>query len=352
MKANAAQLSALEPIRGLSPERRKELAGICSVEHTPLGGDPLRGLDLGTQSVYLLKGELKLYLAGGGGCLLVGGCDDANWPLGHKGALPTAGKAITPLEWMRVDNTLLDILMTWDQLSSAVPLQPSAPASDERDWRQRSGVFHARNLACGALACLPPANIHELMRRLERIERRRGEVIVREGEAGEHYYVVESGRCEVVRSVGGVDMLVAELKAGDAFGEESLLSGEARNATVRMKTDGYLWRLAKPDFVELLQAPLLHVLSRAEAEKRVLSGRAVWVDVRYPAEYARDGLAGAINIPLHEIRSAFSVLDRGREYVVYCQSGRRSSAAAFLLAQHGLRAAWLEGGLEKSGVSH
>jgi rhodanese-related sulfurtransferase len=41
----------------------------------------------------------------------------------------------------------------------------------------------------------------------------------------------------------------------------------------------------------------------------------------------------------------FAVLDRSRDYVVYCQSGRRSAAAAFLFAQQGFRVWLLEGGL-------
>ena len=39
------------------------------------------------------------------------------------------------------------------------------------------------------------------------------------------------------------------------------------------------------------------------------------------------------------------MLDKGKEYIAYCHTGRRSSAAAFLLSQHGFRAGWLEGGL-------
>ena len=69
------------------------------------------------------------------------------------------------------------------------------------------------------------------------------------------------------------------------------------------------------------------------------------VDVRYPAEFRFDGLPGAINLPVNEVRGAFGSLDPNREYVVYCQSGRRSSAVAFLLTQQGYQAWWLEGGL-------
>jgi rhodanese-related sulfurtransferase len=84
-----------------------------------------------------------------------------------------------------------------------------------------------------------------------------------------------------------------------------------------------------------------------QARSKVAAG-GQWIDTRYPSEYQYDKLPGAINIPLSEVRNAVKVLDRNREYVLYCQSGRRSSAAAFLLAQRGFRAFVLEGGLRGS----
>ncbi|HEY1181142.1 MAG TPA: rhodanese-like domain-containing protein [Rhodocyclaceae bacterium] len=38
-------------------------------------------------------------------------------------------------------------------------------------------------------------------------------------------------------------------------------------------------------------------------------------------------------------------MDKRREYIVYCQTGRRSAAAAFLLSQRGFKVALLDGGL-------
>jgi rhodanese-related sulfurtransferase len=85
-------------------------------------------------------------------------------------------------------------------------------------------------------------------------------------------------------------------------------------------------------------------VSVEEARAKIANG-AQWIDVRYPSEYQYDKLPGAINIPLSEIRNAFGALDKGKEYVLYCQSERRSAAAAFLLAQRGYRAFVLTGGL-------
>lgn len=346
MELSSEMLRRLEPIHALTPERQKELAGICSLEYHDMGSDPLRGLNQSGQSVYLLRGELRVRLPGGCGRLMVGGCDEANWPLGQKMAMPESSKAITPVYILRIDNDLLDILMTWDQLSTAAAL-PEESKSPERAWRSLADIFRMRTLVGGAMAQLSQDRINELVKRFERIKVKRDQVILREGEQGDYYYVIEAGRCDVTRRVSGAELRVAELKTGDAFGAEALVTGEPRNGTVTMRTDGALWRLLKPDFVEYMQKPLLHAIDRGEAEQKVAEGRALWIDVRYPAEFGQDGLPGALNIPLNEIRGAFGILDKNKEYVVYCQSGRRSLSATFLLAQYGLSAFWLEGGLAK-----
>lgn len=340
-------LGRLEPVRSLSPDRMKELVRMCRSEHHDIATDPLRASHTEGQLIYLLRGELRVTLPGGCSRLLVGGCDEANWPLGQRFPMPTASKAITDVELLRLDSDQFDIWMTWDQLCAAAPPMTSK-ARDTTVWRTMSGIFHTSSLVGGALAQLPPAQIGELMVRLERVKVKRGQVIIKQGDEGDYYYIIESGRCEVTRQVSGAEMWVAELKAGDAFGEEALVADERRNANVKMKTDGALWRLSKPDFIELLQVPLLRGIDRSDAEKRVAEGHALWVDVRYPAEFMQDGLPGALNIPLNEIRAAFGVLSVKKEYIVYCQSGRRSSVAAFLLAQRGLKASWLEGGLAKA----
>jgi rhodanese-related sulfurtransferase len=81
-----------------------------------------------------------------------------------------------------------------------------------------------------------------------------------------------------------------------------------------------------------------------EAERRIAAG-AQWIDVRFPGRVPERWLPRRINIPLNDIRPAAAALDPAIEYIVYCQTGRRSSAAAFLLSQRGLHATLLEGGM-------
>ena len=326
------QLARLVPLDTLSPSRLKEIAASAVLERGARGSNPLAALKGGTRSVFLLQGEMLLVYEKGGTMVVVGGTDDARHALNRRDAPLVRSKAITDVELLVIDGDKLDVLATWDGVAAAAGRGGPEPA------------IASAALRAGVLAQLPPEHIDQLMQRFVPVKVRRGDVVIREGEEGDSYYVIESGRFQVERTIGGVKVVLAELKALDAFGEESLVSEAKRNATVVAIADGELLKLGKADFNQLLREPLLHRVRFEEASARVREG-AVWLDVRYPSEYQYDKLPGAINVPLSEVRNMFAVLDRSREYVVYCQSGRRSAAAAFLFAQQGFRVWLLEGGL-------
>lgn len=345
LAAGDPRLARLAPLAGLSAGRLAELAAATQVTHALRGSDPLAEHAGGDRTVFLLRGEILLTFGAGGSVVVVGGSGDGLHPLNRRQAVVTRSKAITDLELLVIDDDALDIVVTWDQVATAG--RSAAPAPGEgahSEARFAAGALSLESLRHGVFAQLPSARIEELLQRFERVPMARGQVVLREGEEGDWFYVIESGKCQVERAVGGVRMAVAELRSGDAFGEEALVSEAKRNATVTMLTDGELLRLSKHDFTQMLAEPLLHRLSWDEAQEKVSRG-ALWLDVRYPSEYQHDRLPGAINVPLSEVRNSYSVLDAEAEYVVYCQSGRRSSAAAFLFAQRGFKVWLLQGGL-------
>ena len=348
---NPDLLRGLQPLAQLRIERLQELLATCHMERVSLGEVAVSVLGRTGQLIYLVKGELMLQFHDQSTTVIVGGSGDALRPLARRIWPPFSARAITDIDLLCVDEEMLDIMLTWDQLLQSAPGPGQADekhpdhAATDTDWRSMSGMLTTRNLTRGAFAALPPAHIDQLLQRFRRIRVQRGDVVVEQGEPGDYYYLIESGRCQVTRQVGGTSITLADLQPGDAFGEEALVTESTRNASVTMKTDGVLLRLDKQDFVELLRAPLLHTLSLADAQRRAVDG-AVWLDVRFAAEYQFDGIDGARNLPLDEIRGAYAALDPQQEYVVYCQSGRRSSAAAFLLSQRGFRASLLDGGLD------
>jgi rhodanese-related sulfurtransferase len=343
-RATPGQLATLAPLAGLSPERLMELAQVTVVERVQRGSDPLKERLDAQQSVFLLQGELLLSFEGGGTLVVVGGTEETRQALNRQPQRLARSKAITDVDLLAVDDDVLDILATWDQVA-AVGAETSIMGQAVRsDSRLVTGAFSLGNLRSGAFAQLPVAHIDELLKRFERLTTARGDVVIREGDEGDYYYVVESGRFQVERLVGGAKVVLAELKSGDAFGEEALVSEAKRNAAVISLGEGELLRLDRKHFNELLREPLLRRAAFEEAAEKVRRG-ALWLDVRYPSEYQYDKLPGAINVPLAEVRNMFAVLDRSKEYVAYCQSGRRSAAAAFLFAQRGFKVWLLEGGL-------
>lgn len=340
-------LAALEPISSFSPARLRELLDYCHLESVAQGSDPFKARPPTGQSVYLLRGELEVVYEDGNRVLIRSGSEWARHPIGKRQPTIRSARAVSNVQMLRVDDDLLDRMVTWDQFASHDDVK-SLGLKDASDTAVKrllySGMFSAENLSNSPFAHLPSANIGKLLNRIEAIAVWDKDVIVREGEEGDYYYLIESGRAQVTRQVGGTNLVLAEIKAGDVFGEEALISDSRRNATVTMKSNGVLLRLKKEDFLELMQEPLLHRISYRDAKEKVAQG-AVWMDVRHPPEYRYDKLAGAINVPLNDVRNAIGVLNTATPYIAYCQSGRRSAAAAFILAQAGYDVYVLENGL-------
>jgi rhodanese-related sulfurtransferase len=111
-----------------------------------------------------------------------------------------------------------------------------------------------------------------------------------------------------------------------------------------MLTDGVLMRLSKQDFRELMNDPLQQWVDLEKAEAIIARGGR-WLDVRLPSEHQNLAIDRSVNIPLYFIRLKLSTLDRKVPYVVYCDTGRRSSAAAFILLERGYDAFVLKGGI-------
>ncbi len=345
-------LASLEPISAFGAARLRELLDYCHTENITQGADPFAKHSLVGQSVYLVRGEIELTYQDGNRVVVSANSEWAKHPLGKRQPNIVSAMALRDSQLLRIEDDLLDRMVTWDQFSSHDFVSHAKEPSDDRAFLDEEGkkrllsssMFSAESLKSGPLAHLPTANIGELLQRVEAIAVWEDDVILREGDEGDYYYLIDTGRAQVSRRIGGVEIVLADLKAGDVFGEEALISDAKRNATVTMKTNGVLLRLGRQDFLALLQEPLLRKVDYEHAQQAVTAG-AVWLDVRHPPEYRYDRLPGAVSVPLNDIRNAIGVLDKKKKYIAYCQSGRRSAAAAFILAQSGYDVQVLENGL-------
>ncbi len=335
----------LVPIFSLSPQYQNELIQRSAIIDRGKGGYLFKQGDRDDYSFYLLAGEIEMQSNGQVQSTIHSGSESARYPLAQLQPRQLSARAKTDIKVLQVNRNALDKLLVMEQDSSQGGANVDVEVSDidgggeDVDWMTRV-------LQSEIFSRLPTANIHQLFTALEPVEFGEGERVISQGEPGDYYYIIQEGRCEVFRrsSDGGDDIRLAELRPGDGFGEEALLADATRNAGVRMLSDGVLMRMNKDDFLELIKKPALKSVNYEEACARVGS-EAELIDVRLAEEHQQSHIENSRNVPLAVLRTDTSQLSAGREYIVYCDSGGRSSVAAFLLTQRGYQVSYLDGGL-------
>lgn len=340
-----SSLQHLVPLGGLRPEKLRDLARKARIGESAAGEFLFSAGDSAKEAIWVLEGTVGLINSDGRTVATVtGGSEEALHRLAHQSPRTVSARCETAVRWLAIDASLLDVMLTWDQTGSFEVGELAAEA-DSDDWM-------ARLLAMPVFQMVPPANLQAMFMRMQKVQCEPGEVIIKQGDPGDYFYVLVEGRALVTREHPNQKPIrLAELEPGACFGEEALISDGARNATVTMLTRGALMRLSKDDFRELLNEPLARRLPPEDARALVDAGKAVWLDVRLPSEFRAGSLPGALNIPLYMLRLRLSSLPTDKSQVCVCDSGRRSSVAAFVLTEKGYDAYVLDGGLSAGQAS-
>ena len=346
-EASVQLLKTFAPLDGLKRDNLAALAKKVSVRSMPAGRMLFKEGDTDKRTIWLVGGMLEIREADRTIAMIRGGTPDARNPLYPKTPRTVTARAVDEIRYLSIDSELLDVMITWDQTGTyeVAELQAQLDGAGSDDWMTtllQTKAFHR----------IPPANIQAIFMRLQRTPFKAGEVVIKQGDEGDYFYIIVSGKCVVTREtpLNREGIKLAELGVGDTFGEEALIAEAKRNATVTMLSDGVLMRLNKQDFRELMNEPLLQWVSYDKAREIVDKGGR-WLDVRLPSEHQNLSIEGSLNIPLYFIRLKLSALDRNTPYVVYCDTGRRSSAAAYILVERGFDAYVLTGGLTNSAVA-
>ncbi|MEN8108335.1 MAG: SUMF1/EgtB/PvdO family nonheme iron enzyme [Pseudomonadota bacterium] len=335
--ADKKNLQDLVPLNALSDARFAELARKIVIEEVRKGRYLFRTGDRDNQSLYLLDGKINLIddhrkVIGE----VEAGMDISRYPIANQQPRTLSARAVTKVVIARIDSGLLDVLLTWDQTSSTEVTEIGA--DNNEDWMSQM-------LQSEAFIRIPPAAIQRLLIKMQSLPVDAGEVVISQGEEGDYFYTIHKGRCAVTRkSADGMETKLAELANGDCFGEEALVSDARRNATITMLTDGMLMCLAKKDFVELLQKPLVKHVDHSTAGKMIEDG-AVWIDVRSTGEFENVAFEDSVNIPLSDLRGEMPELVYNAKYIICCDTGRRSVSAAFILSHKGFEVYVLDGGM-------
>jgi CRP-like cAMP-binding protein len=292
-----AILRTFSPLDGLKAENLHALARKTQIRELDAGRVLFKEGDTDKRTFYLVSGHVELRADD-----KIVGSIRARTPEARAALAPGlprkfTARAAVDLEYIMIDSDLLDVLLTWDQTGQY------EVAELRGDGLDVTGDWMTTLLQTKAFHRIPPANIQAIFMRMQRINYRASDVVIKQGTEGDYFYVVVAGKCVVTREtpLNKEGIKLAELGPGDSFGEEALIAEAKRNATV--------------------------------------------TDVRLPSEFQNFRIDGAVNIPLYFIRLKLNALDKNTQYVVCCDTGRRSSAAAYILSERGFEAYVLKGGL-------
>ena len=339
--ADLALLKRFTPLAGMKKENQVSLARKVVVRQADPGRLLFKQGDTDKHTYWIVSGTVELREGDRVIAMIAGGTPEARTPLAPQNPRRVSARALDPVEYLAIDSELLDVMITWDQTGTyeVSELQAQFEGAAEDDWM--TTLLQNR-----AMHRIPPANIQAIFMRMQRTPYKAGDVVIQQGSEGDFLYAIVSGRCVVTREtpLNKDGIKLAELGVGDTFGEEALISEAKRNATVAMLTDGVLMRLAKQDFRELMNEPLLQWVDY-QAARKIIDKGGKWLDVRLPSEHQNLAIEGSANIPLYFIRLKLSTLDKNTKYVVYCDTGRRSSAASYILLERGFDAYVLKDGL-------
>ena len=149
----ASVLASFEPLSTLSSSRLQELAGLCFVENVSKEINPLRlNMAKTSQLMFLLSGDLGLLFKEGSKKILRAGSPAAKYSIDERRLALQDAIALTDIQVIRIDLDLLDILMTWDQLSRIKPIPKSI--------HQKEVPLQA-SPACAARACPSVAKVNQ-----------------------------------------------------------------------------------------------------------------------------------------------------------------------------------------------
>ena len=323
------------PFRLLSPDRFKEMVNLVRI--VELQEDEIFQIKGGENRDYLFVMEGRIEVIENGAIRCADAESTKNRPL-LMAIAPDKSTVCAKEDSIicHAKRQTLDDLISWDGIH-----QFTCSTDNElyarMDLVRNSLVFKR----------LPLAVVEEAFRRMKTVEVKAGQEVIRQGEDGDAYYVIDEGFAEAFQLDVFEEVMkkVVDLKKGDAFGSAALISGRKRDETVRMVSDGKLLVLSNKDFQELIRKPLIKSVNPKVALTMIETDHLL-LDVRYEEEHEDQRIAHPSQlIPLPELSKRVNELDRNSNYVIYCRSGVRSAVAALFLTELNFEVVNLEGGI-------
>jgi len=233
------------------------------------------------------------------------------------------------------DSESIDELMSFEMLLDGASANHRI-SLEALERARRSPAFRRVPLEC----------VDEALRRMGHMSAAPGTEVIRQGDHGDLFYVLTQGKAEVWQTglYDEAPRQVAELGPGDVFGEEALVTGGTRSATVRIIDTSEMLTLDKAAYQALISRQMVDEVESSIARTMLNAGFRP-LDVRYAEEHEDSCIPNSVLMPLSDLRSRAGELDRSGRWIVYCRSGKRSAVATLLLKQRGFHAVSLKGGI-------
>ena len=210
-------LATFVPMNVLSHDHRQQLLEHATVVELAPGESFDASAADADYTYYLCDGVFELLESERVIETMSAGEDDARFAINRLRSERIYGRASGPVKLLRIDISLVSTLLIWMQ---SLVTQGSRGLSSED-----SAGWVPRILGSELFARIPPANIRRIFDHLESVDVTSEEVVIRQGDPGDYYYIVRRGKCAVTREVepGAPPVLLATFGPGDSFGEEALV---------------------------------------------------------------------------------------------------------------------------------
>jgi CRP-like cAMP-binding protein len=300
-----SELTRLEPFQTYGMSELRLLAAHTRILDVPAGRWLLRRGRRLTGHHYLLRGALLTCSPDG---VLEAGDPAARRPICPG---PAALKTLSDCRLLLISPAGLEL--------AAMRLQPGLVTVTETE-----ACWQTRFLESHLMTRLRPAAWQRVLSRLKPEYLQAADWVLREGAPADHCCILAAGEAAVIREAQGsgstgTGEVVALLSPGDLFGEDALIVGGRRNASVRMREAGVVMRLDAAEFsrflVEVLNEGGVHPPAAATEDRRLLR------------------ITSA-----SRLRERLASLDPGASYLVSSPASPVLALTLFLLRKRGIRA--------------
>jgi CRP-like cAMP-binding protein len=166
---------------------------------------------------YLLAGVVQLEVDGKAHDELNAEADTSKFPIAHQFPRKYTARAVTKIRFLRLDSRLLSTMMAKSSGSDyEVSELDAGLETGSDDWMTQL-------LSSRIFQLIPPGNIQKVMMYMEEFSVKAGDLVIRQGDEGDYFYMINKGRCRVERDMndGNPPVELAQLGPGAGFAEPS-----------------------------------------------------------------------------------------------------------------------------------